>query len=425
MRDLANDLDVVQGRHAASDGNPDAQRSILMLQGPPSPFWHELARGFTESGHRVHKVHLCLADELFWRGRDARPYRGSLAAWSDFLSRLIAEQGITDVLYYADRLPYHRLAADVASGQGVRAWVIENGYLRPDWLTLEPVGMSRFSRFPRVTEALRQAAKDLPKPDLVPRFSHGFWEEAVREVLFGLTIPAGRFFYPQYRADRYYPPLLDYLSWGLRLAQQMRNGAAGREAIRMCEGAALSFNLLAMQLQSDYQIRQSSDYSHLSDMLNEVIASFARHAPVGRHLVIKGHPLDNGWENWPGVVRRLARNYGVVARVHWVDGGDLGAMIKNNAGLITVNSTVGLLGLRLGSPVIALGDAIYDVDGMTHRAGIDSFWSSPSLPDSQVTTGFVRALIAKVQVRGSFHDQSGRESGIREIVQRIERAEYF
>lgn len=425
MRDLADDTPPDQKKAFDNTDRTGRHRRILLLQGPPSPFWHQLATEFRSAGHNVFKVHLCLSDLLFWRGPNACSYRGSLAQWPDWLTCLIAEKRITDILYYADRLPYHIAAAEVAARAGVRAWVVENGYLRPDWLTVEPVGMSRFSRFSRAPEMLRQAAQDSPKSDLTPRYSHGFWEEAVREVLFGLAITFGRPFYPQYCSDRYYAPLQDYLSWVFRLIQQVRNTASGRAIIGMCETAEMPFNLLAMQLQSDYQIRASSNYHHLSEMLREVIASFAAVAPCDRHLVIKGHPLDNGWENWPSISTQIALEHGVETRVHWIDGGDLGTLIRNSAGVITVNSTVGLLALRYGRPVIALGDAIYDVEGLSHRMGINTFWSTATQPNSLMTRALVQALIAKCQVRGSFHDQSGREFGVREIVQKIEKEDFF
>ncbi|MBY8975069.1 capsular biosynthesis protein [Rhodobacteraceae bacterium NNCM2] len=423
MRDLACNDETFSPEVSEQPVSAPTPRRVLLLQGPPSPFWRELGAGLAAAGHAVFKIHLCLSDQLFWR-RDATVFRGRFADWAGFIDRFVAREGITDILYYADRLPYHRVAAEVAERAGACAWAIENGYLRPDWLTMEPVGMSRFSRFPRSAGAVAEIAADLPEPDLCPLYSHGFWAEAVREVAFGLGIPFGRPLYPHYRADRYYPPLQDYLSWVFRWGQQLWRMGENRRNIRRAEGGG-GFVLLAMQLQSDYQIRASSNYAHLSEMLEEVIASFARNAPEGLSLVIKGHPLDNGWENWPALIRRLARDHGVASRVLWVDGGDLERMILNSSGVVTVNSTVGLLAARLGRPVIALGSAIYDIAGVTHQQGIDSFWVVPEMGHSGMTRALIRAIVARTQLRGSFFDPSGRQQGVKNVIERIEKAEEY
>ncbi|MEL7140183.1 MAG: hypothetical protein AAFP67_14090, partial [Pseudomonadota bacterium] len=125
---------------------PVARRSVLFLQGPASTLWSEIADRFEAQGHRVHRVNLSFGDWLYWRRRGALNYRGSLGEWERWLEALLRREGVSDILYFADRLPYHRVAARVAAQLGVRAWAVENGYLRPDWLTLEPIAMGRFSR---------------------------------------------------------------------------------------------------------------------------------------------------------------------------------------------------------------------------------------------------------------------------------------
>ncbi|MEM9371264.1 MAG: capsular biosynthesis protein, partial [Pseudomonadota bacterium] len=266
-----------------------------MLQGPASPFWAELGEGLRSAGWQVHKVHLCLPDQLFWRG-DGVAYRGQFKDWEAWLTRLIESEKPSDILYYADRLPYHVIAARVAECFGIRVWCFENGYLRPDWVTMEPVGMSRFSRFPKSPARLQQLAASGAAPDPSVRYPHCFWKEAVREVSYGFMIPISRLSYPGYTPDRYYDPILDYASWGLRVARRVMGSVSRNSLLRDLNVHSFEYTLLAMQLQSDYQIRASSDYGHLSGMLDDVIGSFAQTAPKSRHLVVKGHPMDNGWE---------------------------------------------------------------------------------------------------------------------------------
>ncbi|MEM0922985.1 MAG: capsular biosynthesis protein [Pseudomonadota bacterium] len=396
-----------------------ARLTVLFLQGPPTAFWPELAAAFRLAGHRTRKVHFCLGDQVFWRGGGAGAYRGTLQAFGGWLDALCDLEGVTDILYYADRLPYHIAAAEVAERRGLRVWAVENGYLRPDWLTLEPFGMGRNSRFPRDPAEISQLADGAERPDQTVLYRHGFAREAASDVAFNLSRIAGWPLYPRYRSDIYYPAVLDYLCWLPSAWRKYRRKAECRR-IEAESAADLDYSLLAMQLQSDYQIRASSDYGHLSEMLDQVIGSLAVNAPVSRHLVVKGHPLDSGWENWPRVLAGLAERHGVDDRVHWLDGGDLTALIRKARGVITVNSTVGLHALREGQPVICLGSAVYDLPGLCHQGGLDRFWTEAEPVDRAFFDRFTAALAARIQVRGSFYDPAGRTAAQQAIVARME-----
>lgn len=387
--------------------------TVLMLQGPPCRFWRELGAGLRADGRRVLHVGFCLADWASWRGPGRRLYRGRFGRWPGWLAHLVASEGVSDILYYADGLPYHRAAAAVARAAGIRAWVIENGYLRPDWLTLEPEGMGAASRFPRDPAAIRRLAAGRPAPDLAPRHCHGFAREAAAEVLFHAAMTLGRPLFPFYVSDKHYPPALDYLSW-------LGKWAFGRRARRAAARPPREpYWLLALQLQSDYQIRISSPFRCLSEMLERAIGSFARRAPSGGSLVVKLHPMDNGWERWPSRIARIARAHGVGARVSAIDGGALEPLILGARGVVTVNSTVGLHALRLGRPVIALGHAVYDIPGLAHQGGLDSFWTGARAPDPELFEALASALAATIQVRGSFYEPAGRRAAIAEIVRRL------
>ncbi len=394
-------------------------RCFLFLQGHPSGFWPALGVALTAQGHRVLKVHFCLADQMYWGlGQGGTPFRGRFATWDSWLRRLIAAEGVTDILYYADRQPYHRVAADVARDLGLRTWAIEFGYLRPDWLTLEPEGMGPYSRFPADADAVAALALTRGLPDMRPLYGHGFAVEAVHEVGFGLLRLLGRPLFPHHRSDLYYGPLRDYLGWIRELAAHPSQARAADRLERRIRETDLDFSLVAMQLQSDYQVRACSPFPHLDGFLDRVLASFAAHAPPGRHLVIKLHPLDNGLENWPRRVAQKAAALGISARVSVIKGGDLGLLLDRCRGVVLVNSTVGIHALRKGVPVCALGAAIYDRPGLTHQQGLDRFWTAPDPVDPVLRDRFLRALTA-VQVKGSFYHPEGRRVAIADIVARL------
>ncbi|MGL4322903.1 MAG: capsule biosynthesis protein, partial [Beijerinckiaceae bacterium] len=108
-----------------------ASRTVLFLQGPPSPFWNELARAFAARGVRVLKVNFCSADVMFWRQSGAINYRGRPGKWPAFLADLIQRESVSDILYFSDRFPYHVAAQDIARSLTVKTHAVEFGYLRP------------------------------------------------------------------------------------------------------------------------------------------------------------------------------------------------------------------------------------------------------------------------------------------------------
>lgn len=395
-------------------------RTILLLQGPPSLFWTELADGFEAAGHRVLKVHFCVGDWIFWRRRGAYNFRGRFKSWRSWLERLIAREGVTDVLYYADRLPYHVVARDVAETKRINAYAVEFGYLRPDWLTLERGGMGAYSHFPSDPDAIRRAAAVLPDPVMHSNFGYKFNQEAFGEVTFHLSTEILRVFYPFYRHDTYYHPYLDYLSWIGRLLKVKAALVHANEVCHHLYEQRTPFFLLALQLQSDYQIRANSPYGHLSEMLEQVIGSFAHDAAKDDHLVVKIHPLDNGFENWPKRVADIAGRHGISDRVHAIDGGLLSKLIDHAKGVVVVNSTVGLHAIRAGCPTKVLGAAVFDVAGLTDQAGLTQFWRAPAPVDQDLADAYVKLMAQTIQIKGSFYNPEGRAAAVPEIVRRVE-----
>ncbi|MEM6439682.1 MAG: capsular biosynthesis protein [Pseudomonadota bacterium] len=403
------------------DGSAEARRRrVLFLQGPPTPFWPELARAFEDAGHETRRLIFCAADLAFWRRRGAHHYRGRFSRWRDHVRGYMRDQGVDAVVYYADRLPYHVVAAEEAEALGIPAYAVEFGYLRPDWLTLERRGMGAFSHFPDTPDAVRAIAAQLPAdPAMDERFSHSFLQEASRDIGFNLINALLGLPYPFYQMDKPYHPLLDYPGWIPRLLRSRVEAEEAERVTKRCEARDFRYALVALQMQSDYQIRDNAAYAGLAELIEDVVESFARHAARERRLIFKLHPLDNGLEDWPEVVRSAARRHGVSRRTAVIDGGRLDALIKHADGVVVANSTVGLHAIRAGVPVLALGEAIYSMPGLAHQGPISTFWEAPEPIDEGLAADFVKALAGTIQVKGSFYDPEGRRLAQAEIVRRI------
>ncbi|MEM9010868.1 MAG: capsular biosynthesis protein [Pseudomonadota bacterium] len=387
-------------------------RVVLMLQGPSSFFFIKLARALRAEGAEVLRVALCPGDQLYWRRRHGPilAYRGRAGDWPAYLRSVLARFGVTDLLCLGDGRESHRAAVEVARAAGVRVHIMEQGYLRPGWLTIEPDGTGGRSRLPRDAATIRALAAQVA-PRRTRPFQTSFLEYSVLDVGWNLANLLGApVLFPHYRTHALDPPLREWSGWIGKAVRLPGRRAALRRAEARIAGHEGPLYLFPLQLETDFQIRQHGPEEGLRETLQRVIASFAAHAPADAMLAVKLHPLDNGWAPWEALVASGARQSGVAERVVYLDGGDLDAMLGRARGVVTVNSTVGLTAVQQGVPVKVLGRAIYDVEGMTDPRPLDAFWPEPQRPEMDLVADFVRLLTGTIQVPGHC-DGEGTEPG--------------
>ncbi len=416
---------VPQENEWARDVTPetDKQRKphrYLFLQGHPSAFSYQLGQKLRQRGAQVNHVRFCAGDWFYWRGRDVIRYRGRAHGWAAFLKETLQRLGITHIVYFADRLPYHVVAQKIARQLGIQCVSYEFGYLRPDWIIAERGGQSIYSHFPDDMSLVRKLAADVPEPDMTPRHGFKFPTEAFNEVLFNLANYFLWFSYPHYDTDKKYNPLVEYLGYVPRLIKgRFRRRASTDRILELAAGAAPYF-AVGLQMQGDYQVQGNSRYQYLGDFIQDVITSFAANADAAALLAFKKHPLDNGLENWSKVIHRLAGDAGIRDRVFFIDGGNLNLLLKSAKGVVVINSTVGLHALRRGSPVKTMGFSVYDMEGLTHQGTLDSFWTSPVHPVAADVAAVVRLLAASIHVRGDFYSDQGRRVAVRELAEKLQ-----
>jgi capsular polysaccharide export protein len=395
-------------------------RSVLFLQGLASAFFARLGRALTARGHAVHRVNFNGGDRLFWRLPGAVDYRGSLREWPDFLDRLLVEKSVSNIILFGDCRPVHRAAIPVALTRGVRVHVVEEGYLRPGWITFEKGGVNANSLLPRDPGWYREQAAALPPWRDAPALPGSFRARAVADVAYTLGLLAMAWRFPSYRTHRRHHPVVEYTGWVRRLAGRRRAERRAAAAIAELSSSIDPIFLFPLQLDGDTQIRMHSPFGAMGPAIEQVIASFARHAPETARLLVKRHPLDDGLVDWTRFVRHLAAGRGVADRLIIVDGGDIEAVVRQARAVVTVNSTVGTLALALGLPVIALGTAIYDLPGLTFQGALDDFWQAPTPPDRQLYDSFRRVLAARCLIPGDFFCEPGLRLAVAAAVARLE-----
>lgn len=397
-----------------------AARTVLFLQGPASPFLARVADAIERRGHRARRINLSPGDALFWRRPGAVSYRGRLDDFRTFVAGRFEADAVTDLVLLGDSRPVHVPAIAEAQARGIRVHAVEHGYLRPDWLTVERDGMSSFSHMPRDPEVIRSLAVGREDPDLAPLAPSSFLRYAALDLAFNLpNVAVGWATHPHYRSHSIVHPLVEYGGWLLKFAR-----AGGERRHRGAVLAALAGEprptfLVPLQLATDFQIRTHSPFPHLTDAVRWIVRSFARHADRSARLLFKIHPIDNGLGFWRSGIARLAAEAGVLERVAVIDGGDLDALLAGSAGVVTVNSTVGITALRAGRPLVCLGNAVFDVPGIAHQGPLRTFWTEATPPDAVLARDFLRVLAWATQVRGGFVSDPAIQIGAENVAERV------
>jgi capsular polysaccharide export protein len=389
-------------------------RHFLFLQGLPGPFFRVLGRHLRGEGATVSRVNFSGGDWWDWPGGTA--FRGAPAEFPAWLERFITKRGVTDLVVFGDCRAAHIAARELADRRGLRFHAFEEGYLRPDHVTLERGGVNGHSSFPRSLHALRLLdARISPAADPV-HVRSDFAPRAREAVLHHVFTLLGRPLFPHHRNHRFWPAWREAAGWFGRRIRQRRERRDSLAALASLAGRPMF--LLPLQIEGDSQLAVHSPFASIVEAVEHVLEAF-REAPPEARLLVKQHPLDPGVIRWRALVTAAAHRIGVGDKVAFIERGDLLPLLRVARGVVTINSTVGPLALAEGVPVLAMGDAIYRMQGITAECGLAEFWRDPPPVDAANFALLCRTLRAKCLVNGGFHSADGLDLLVRGSAERL------
>ncbi len=395
-------------------------RHIVFLQGMPSPFFSEIANKLTELGYKTTGINLCAGDWIFWNGANTINYRGRYSCWPSFIASYFDESQVTDIVLLGEQRNYHKQAVEIAKTRGIRVIVTDFGYLRPDWITLERDGMSGNSKFPKLPEKIAELASLVPKADFNQKYYDSDYNMALGDLIYSFSNLLLFWLYPYYiRSDRRPHPIIYFPAIGIRLLKAKASKSNAYLRMKALLKEKPRYFLFPLQLEHDFQIVAYSPFDGMESAIKMVFKSFSENADKANRLVIKLHPWDPGLKNWEKKIFQLAKEFSLCERIDYFDGGSLDEMIKGSMGMITVNSTSGIRALQLGIPVKTLGDAIYNIEGITYQNKLDKFWTDRFQPDAKLVNDLLNAMAGTIQIRGVFFSEEGLNAAVSQAVDRI------
>lgn len=391
-------------------------RRYLFLQGPPGPFFARLGAALAEIGHEVFRINFNGGDRVSW-GPDATDYRGTADNWPRFFANFVTQHEISDLVLFGDCRPLHKAAHGIAKLNSLMIHVFEEGYIRPDWVTLEVDGVNGNSTLPKDPDWYLTAATNLPPLPVYPPVASSFKRRASEALVYYTQSVVQTWRFPNYRSHRDQFVVMEGLGWLRRL--RTKSEAISRATPLMEKMAERPYFIFPLQLNSDHQIRIHSPFGNMKVAIEYVVDSFARSANKDTVLVIKQHPLDNGLIDWRKHVLQISDRFELGDRILFIEDGDIARMVEPARGLVTINSTTGTLSLGVNIPTIVLGHAVYDIPGITHQGSLDGFWLAPNAPEPRIWDAFCRVLLDRCLVRGGFLSEEGLQLLIEGSVKRL------
>ncbi|WP_447766107.1 capsular polysaccharide export protein, LipB/KpsS family [Sphingopyxis panaciterrae] len=352
-----------------------------------------------------------------WRGQSAAAFRGNVDAFPHWFEAYLARHHVTDILLFGDNRPLHRHAIHVAKQHEVAVFVVEEGLLRPNFVSLERGGTNYASPLPRDLDRLRQIVAHHDPDEPVTAIASEVKRRVVEAVRYYIAQTLTKPLFLNYRSHRQNAPLREAIAWVRRRINRRAEDAASAAAV--ADVRAGRFFLFPMQLDGDHQIDAHSDFPDMASALDCAFASFSAFAPEEVMLLVKMHPFDPDIDGWRACVAKKAARFGIGPRVRFIERFDLGILLESAAGVVTINSTVGPLALEKGCPVFCLGRAVYDIPGITAQCSLGDFWMAPPVVHAANFDLMCRAMRATALVNGGFHDDEALRLLVDSAVRRL------
>ncbi|MFA7258430.1 MAG: capsular biosynthesis protein [Aeromonas bestiarum] len=375
---------------------------ILLLQGPLGPFFKTLSQTLSEAGHEVYKIHFNGGDECWPCVGHNERFTGKPEAWNTFFRRFIKRHCIDSLICYGDCRYYHQQAIRICKLKKIAVWAMEEGYLRPDYVTLEQGGVNAFS--PLYAKRDKLTGIRWPTPYKAPlQVGKTFARRAWYASRYHINKTLFRWRYPHFVNHRPWSLYQETMGWiksgGVKLWRLWSDRALLKHISRY-KGHVF---FAPLQVTEDFQLREHSDLSGIEDFISQVMNSFADHARSEDVLLFKHHPMDRGYVSYQSQINRLVTLLGLEGRVFYGYELPLPTLYPLLKGVITINSTVGLSALLHDVPTFCMGRALYDLAGLTTRGTLAKFWHKQSPVCSETFERMRQSLLHLTQLNASFY----------------------
>lgn len=373
--------------------------SVFLLQGPLGPFFDRLALWLIGTGAKVNRVAFQGGDLHDCQALEPITFKEPFAAWPAAFRQMLADHAVEHIVLFGQSRAYHEVAIAEAQALGVKVVVMEEGYFRPGFATMELNGVNGYST---TLEGYRwepsavaphhhlsaSLAQGLQPDDCDAHFQKMAWHASQHYM----ALWHNRAQFPHYRHHKQSNPYWYARYWVWSWAKKLWYRQADRRTQTQLLSNSTPYFLVPLQHDGDAQITRHSSFNENTDFIFQVLRSFSVHATPDNLLVFRQHPHSRGGPGHAAFIRSLADELGVAERVLHLTEGDTPDLCQHSAGVVLINSTVGLQALQRGAPLMVLGQAMYNQPNVAFQGTLDLFWQYGTPPVPAVTQAFLAQL---------------------------------
>ncbi len=371
--------------------------AILLLQGPLGPFFNHLAVALNKQGQAVYKINFNGGDNAFYSQPNNINFTGTVDQWPEFLARVIKKNNIRLVFAYGDCRLYHHKAKSVCDDAAIKYYAFEEGYLRPNYITFEAGGVNGHS-------PITHGAVEQYKPVHSVQDEYIIPGNFLKRVVYAVSYYAMGFIqslkFSNYKHHRSFNIYYEPFCWVRGFLRKGLYKLIEPDASVMCEKG--EFFLVPLQVHNDAQIEFHSQYDSMGGFIKNVLISFSESNQTC-NLIFKHHPMDRGHVHYGALIKKIAASLNLTGQVYYIHDQHLPTLLKKCKGVVTINSTTALQAFYHSAPVVVMGEAFFDMPGLTHQGNLASFWCDPTSIDDEFADQFRAYLLDHGQVNGSFY----------------------
>ena len=365
------------------------------------------------------------ADRYFNRGKPSVRFRGSADEFAVWLDKFSQSKSFGAVVLFGATRPLHAVACSYFEAKGIPVLCLEEGYLRPGYITAEVAGNNFRSPVANQLGAdLDWSGQVQPPASAASSFKqmakNGFIYYAIHSLFAGYRERQG--FHKRHRTNIG----RELFCWFRNFVRSKRHGMKNMRRIeQLLENHDRNYFVVPFQVADDAQLTGVASNGWNNDsMALAVIESFAKFAHPTQQLVFKVHPLERGHSDAVKVVSEIAEGCGVADRVHVVDTGSIGLLTRHSAGMITINSTSGFSAFNHGVPLAVLGKAIYAIPEICSVVqttdDLNHFWTHGFVADRVVRLRYVEFIKARCLLPGDYYLGNEGDIAISQLVRKLE-----
>ncbi len=393
--------------------NHKIAKNILLLQGPVGYFFSDLYKHLKQSGaKKVIKINFNAGDDFFYKHKPTIHYNQPFHTLETFYNDLLDKEQIDTVYLFGDCRFIHRVAIDIFKKRNIPYYVFEEGYIRPNYITMEQGGVNGYSalkvasvgKIPDIPDSGDKKQHDISQKQ-APMGYGSFRKMVFWGFIYFSLCRLMQYKYPFYIHHKSVSPF-EILIWIRSFIRKYCYKIPDYKTEKhILTHYTQRYFFVPLQVYNDAQIFNHSPFHDVTDFIETVLKSFAQYAPADTYLVFKHHPLDRGHRHYGRFIKNRSKKLGIKKNVYYVHEVSLPKMLRAAKGVVTINSTVGLSSLYHQTPVKVLGNAFYDIGGLTYQGSLDRFWSFPGKVIYGNFLKYKKYIIIKSQIIGSFYSK--------------------